>query len=915
MKQFLGLLLVIALLSAVPPASSQTHDPETPEPLPVPADPSSGDTRVTATMLSVRESTQILAPALGARAAYSLDSRVAEAQIAEDQVRIWGRAPGHAVIVLVYSDFSTNSVEVTVTQAPPILPERVWSGLDSGGNFRGYYEVRASTDPTQIGETLDYQTGPMQVHFTNVTAPNRNLPGTSSTWFPYDYVRFTDGSWRLTLLDEPGDSSPISVGSALIRGIHFDAGKLAIHAGYASIAGFNSLFLPTQKQMISGASFSQNLHPYMQVGVSAYFIQRDSLALAPQAAQGLGTIFLRRHALPGGCNQVLVRCSGIDFGLELGYSKGFGGAFDLGRDTEKDQFHIVGRYRPRPYSSPEADNLKGLQSQANWDHLWSRDLRSSLSGSENRLFTVAGRQDIEVATANVRYSTVAGIAISPGVSVSHFSQDHTLSPDVNRLSVPLTISHNGKHIGESVQYSYSVTSHSFSAGQGYEGSVHWNGQRFNWNVGAGSQTEALGIDSVFSSFPELNVELAQLGFGTTVSVGQLAQLLNSRAFLSSLGIAPNATLQLVPRNWYGNINASWNWSRQSLELDSNYNLNSFLTSRNTTVLQSALYRRGLSNSTELIASFTMLESIAPIHRLNPIAEVSLRHEVGKSLFPHWRRPQGTISGAVRVEDSGGSRFLADVLIRLDGVRQTRTTSSGSYLFSNVDPGVHTVQMEFKSERPFWYTTPSKVSAEPDSVVSFGIIYPSAQIIGYTVDDTGAALPGIAVSIRGPQGQTRFTADQTGKFVAPVTQSGTYVADVNVETVRAGYALDDLQPLTIALGDGESKKISFTLPAIRALAGSVQSYDATQGEYVAVANAVVRLEELNRQSISDGSGRYLFRNLPAGLFTVTVDGQRYDQVDVSANPQLLRKDIRLSGTKIQDRSGALTEIGPKEGRGP
>lgn len=481
--------------------------------------------------------------------------------------------------------------------------------------------------------------------------------------------------------------------------------------------------------------------------------------------------------------------------------------------------------------------------------------------------------------------------------------------------MPLTISHDGKHFGESVEYSYSITSHSFSAGQGYEGSVHWNGKRFQWNVGAGSQTEALGIDSVFSAFPELNVELAQLGFGTTVSVGQLAQLLNSRAFLSSLGIAPNATLQLVPRNWHGNINASWNWSRQTLELDSNYNLNSFLTSRNTTVLQSAHYRRGLSNSTELIASFTMLESIAPIHQLNPIAELSLRHEVGKSLFPHWRRPQGTISGAVSVEDSGGSRFLTDVLIRLDGVRQTRTNSSGSYFFSNVEPGVHSVQIEFKSERPFWYTTPSKVSAEPDSVVSFGIVYPSAQIVGYTVDDTGAALPGIAVSIRGPQGQTRLTADQTGKFVAPVTQSGTYVAEVNAETVRAGYALDDLQPLTIALGDGESKKISFTLPAIRALAGKVQSYDASQEDYVPVANSIVRLEELNRQAISDGSGRYLFRNLPAGLFTITVNGQRYDQVDVSARPQLIRKNIRLSGTKIQDRSGTLTEIGPTEGRGP
>jgi hypothetical protein len=914
MKWFMGLFLLAALLGTASPlssqtsaqTSSQTDNPGTHGPLPVSPEPSSDDARLAVTMLSLRESTEILAPARNARAAYSLDSQIAEAQIADDHVRIWGRAPGHAVIVLVYSDFSTDSMEVTVTQAPPILPERLWSGLNPAGSIQGYYEIRASTDPAQIGETLDYQTGRMQVHFTNVTAPNRNLPGTSSTWFPYDYLRLTGDGWRVTLLDESGDSSPISVGSALIRGIHLDAGGFAIHAGYASVAGFNSLLLPAQKQMLSGATFAQNLSGHLQVGASAYFIQHDPVALSPQTAQGLGTIFLRRRALPGACQQPAIPCGAIDFGLEMGYSKGFGGAFDVGRDTERDQFHITGRYRPQLYASPEVDNLKGLQSQANWDHLWNRELRTSLSGSENRIFTLTGRQAIEVATANVQYATVAGIAVSPGVSLSHFSQDQSLSPDVNRLALPLTVSHDGRRWGESVQYTYSVTSHAFSAGQGYEGSLHWNGQRFHFNVGAGSQTEALGIDSVFSAFPELNVELAQLGFGTAVSVGQLAQLLNSRAFLNSLGIAPNATLQLVARNWHGNINASWNWSRQTLELDSNYNLNSFLTSRNTTVLESVHYRRGLSNSTELIGSFTLLESVAPIHHLNPIAEISLRHDVGKSLFPRWRQPHGAIWGAVRLEDNGETRPLANVVIRLDGDRRTVTNSSGSYLFSNVELGVHTVRIEYKTERPFWYTTPSQVSADPGSAVDFGIVYPAAQIIGYVHDDTGAGLPGIGVSIRGPAGQSQVTADQAGKFVAPVTQSGTYVADVNVETVRAGYALDDLNPLSIPLSTGESKKINFTLPAIRALAGKVQSYDASRGEYVPVANAVVRLEELKRQAISDSSGRYLFRNLPRGLFTISVNGQAYDQVDVNASPQLLRKDISLNGKTIRDRS-TLTDI--------
>jgi hypothetical protein len=76
--------------------------------------------------------------------------------------------------------------------------------------------------------------------------------------------------------------------------------------------------------------------------------------------------------------------------------------------------------------------------------------------------------------------------------------------------------------------------------------------------------------------------------------------------------------------------------------------------------------------------------------------------------------------------------------------------------------------------------------------------------------------------------------------------------------------------------------------------------------VPVANAVVRLEEVERQAISDASGRYLFRNLPMGLFTLSVNGQVYDQVDVNASPQLLRRDVSLNGKPIRDRS-TLTDI--------
>jgi hypothetical protein len=918
MRPLLRLLATAITLTTAGTAYSQIPSPAAKSPTP----PNSPLTVAGANTLSLRESTQILVPGPGTTAAYSLDPQTAEAQIAGDQVRIWGRAPGHAVIVLVYSDFSTSTLNVAVTQAPPILPDRPWSGLNPGDS-KGYYEFRFSTDPTEITNTLDYRTNWMQLHFTNTDVPSRNLPGASSTWFPYTFLRFTAKPWRFTLLDEDVNSSPISVNSTLVRGVHAETDRLAFHAGYVSVAGFDSLLLPTQKQMIVGATFSQNVCDKigivvlrsttpcvgfggpLQIGATLYFIQRTPLSLSPQAAQGGGTGFIRRRARPGSCMRATIDCSGFDYSLDLGYSKGFGGAFTLDKESKKNQLHIVARYRPRLYAASETDSLNGLQSQASWDRSWNRRWGSSLSGSDNHILTTTATQNAEVANALVHSALFGGISISSGASASHFADNQALFPSINRFSVPITISRDGKRFSASIQYSYSLTTHEFSPGQGYEGSLHWSGQHFQWNLAAGLETEALGVDSVFSAFPELNLELTQLGLGTSVNVNELAALLNNRAFLNSLGIAPNATIELLPRDWHGHAGASWNWSRQRLEADFDYNANFFLTNLNTTVLEGIHYRRGLSNSTELIASFTMLESVAPTYRLNPVAEISLHHEVGDRLLPRWRRPYGAISGVVSLQDRGGNRSLASVPILLDGARRAVTDGSGTYTFSNVDPGVHTLEIQFRSSRPFWYTTPSKVSAEPGSVVDFGVVFPSAQIIGYVLDDTGAPLADVAVSIRGPSDERRLTANQKGEFVAPVAQAGTYVIDVSPETVRDGYALDDLKPVSVSLDDGDSKKIIFALPAIRGLSGIVQSYDAAVRAYVPVANAVVSLAELNRQAISDKNGRYLFRNMPAGRFTIAVNGRSYDQIEISASPQLLREDIHLKAA-AQAQRGYLSQ---------
>jgi hypothetical protein len=890
----LSLLAVVALIGSVGPAISSTDAQESSLTTPAASVATPLDK-----ILQVREANQILVPVSQVTAAYSLDPLIAEAQVAEHQLNIWGRAPGRAVIVLVHADFSASSIQVTVTQAPPILPEGVWSGLDANNNSKGFYEVRLSSDPMQFSDMFDYRPGRLELHFNNAIVPGRNLPGTSTTWFPDTYLRFRGDTSQLTLLDEDVESSPISVSSTLVRGIHFAAGGLTIHAGYTSVAGFQALFLPANKQSIIGATFTHHLNADSQVGLTSYFIQRDPTALDHLTARNVETLFFKRLVPQDTCNHRMVGCLASDLSVEVGISKRIGGAFSLAHHGKADEFHIAARYRPRHYAVSETDNLNGLQSDTRWDHVWSERLVSSLSGSDNRILTGASALATEVGTGNLQYRFSNGISLSSGMSASRFSDNNSLFQDVRRFAVPIIVSYDRARFGMSAQYEYSTTSHAFSSGQGYRGSIRWSGPRFQLSANAGLDTQALGIDSVFSAFPQLNEVLAQLGLGAATNIEELASLLNNRAFLNSLGLAPNATLQLVPRDWHAGLNLSWRRPRQTIEVSSYYNLNSFLTQSDTTVLNSVSYRHAISNSSELVGSFTLLDSVAPVRRLDPIVEFSLRHQFGNSPLPQWKQHNGIISGTVSVRDNSGTRPLQSAEITLDGSRRTASDGQGRYNFSKVPTGDHLVQITFKSSQPFWYTTPSKVRTAADSVVDFGIIYPSAQVVGYALNDAGIGLPNIGVSVKGPQGQINLTTDQAGKFVAPVAQTGPYVIRLNAETVPDGYALEALQPAIISVGLGELKKVSFTLPAIRTLTGLVQRYDPAKGKYVPVTGVTVQLSELNRQATTNSAGRYLFRDMPSGLFTVVVNDRQYCQVQLSAAPQILRQDINLP-------PGALTE---------
>jgi len=66
--------------------------------------------------------------------------------------------------------------------------------------------------------------------------------------------------------------------------------------------------------------------------------------------------------------------------------------------------------------------------------------------------------------------------------------------------------------------------------------------------------------------------------------------------------------------------------------------------------------------------------------------------------------------------------------------------------------------------------------------------------------------------------------------------------------------------------------AFTLRAFRSISGQVLTYDSVTGRYIPVVGAQVILRDPAASSVTDSSGRYLFQNLAAGSYAVSVQSE-------------------------------------------
>ena len=846
------------------------------------------------TPLTVGYHKQIDVAVSGATAAYSLDSSIADARASESMVEITGKAPGTTNIVIV-TQSGVQTLTVNVPVPPPSLPPGFELPEPQRNGENGSYEFRYNSDPGQITNSLELRRtqGPSFDRLQIVNANLFSTTGSSSpVGFPYLSYEISRPSRDLTFLDQTVANSPFTLDNYTVRGFHYRQGDWQFHGGFSSIATFQGLFLTTDREYVVGGSRTFRLDGNTSVQGNLYYFRN------PDSLSGVGG--------NGAAATVVFRYINKDkahFLTEWGFSHGIGLALNGGYDDEKN--HVMGSFRAQAhqFASLAINNQHGTF--ANLDAARKVNSRFYVNAELNQSdFNLPLLEQNSMTTGGLlTFKVTRNFSLTSGTSYSSFQSKLPVGPKVTTVNVPAGIDFSSRHFGTGFQYQR-TTNFDGSGGNDYAVNLRGSAGEFHGTAFYRHDVQVPTVAAVFALIPGLQDALDRAGIVASTP-DQLADLLRNSALLATLGFSTPFTVNLAPsRDDYG---ASLTWMGQGSahrQVDLSY-FNS-----DTKLIQGdfLLATTTLSYAQRLTASNQIVGSVALIHTGNlgvadtkPLFSVSLRHQFYS--VPGFILPgrHGLIEGHVFRDDESAGRYnqqkpLGGVEILLDDQRVTHSDARGYYSFHHVPYGVHRVEARFASNDPFFYTTDSPANVDINSTADFGINFAKGQVFGFVTNDASAGITGVTVELKGEKFTRRIETTGSGKFTFPGLPAGTYTVSTLAESFPPGYSLQALEPQKVTIDAGKPGKAEFTVKALRSISGRVMVYDKKLLKPVPLAGAKVRLQALSLETTSAENGAYLFRNLPAGTYVVSVEyegKQTVHAVTLPTEPTSLRNvDINV-----------------------
>ena len=770
----------------------------------------------------------------GATATYSLDPAIAEASIAGGLVTIAGRSAGTTHVVVVTAG---GTATYTVNVRP--RPGQAAAKQQAASPVRGSVGVDYSSSQSQLQNNVDVvrktATSTTEVRATAVSSAGRDATFRRLT------VRHANAARELTFFDDTADVSPLTLDGINVRGFHLRQSGLQLHAGYASVPVYGSLFLPEQRELAAGASYSwrRNANETWMPSVYVYPGRGSVASLLYDTSRG-DELHLR---------------------AEVGWGGAFGAAVQGSIDREHERMRFDVRYRPREFASANRSDLHGLYSDASWVREMGR-FAFDTAASYNRYELTNFNQTTLSMNGEMRYAMTRRLSFVAGASYGEFATPGAQT--IRALSVPAGIRGEFRRAGFTVMPRFTRSSAKDEGSLGLRLSAHASTRALRFSAYADRQEQAPTLQLVLNDIPELALALEQLGLTATLPQ-DIARLLRENSTLISLGFVEGATVNLTPVRTNASFEASWLGStnaRQQLRLRMLYNRNESVGASRSNSIATLSYSRRLGEMLDVYGAYSMWHSWDDEHEFAPrnYVELGFRHRFDGVPELIANIGSGTISGVVfRDDDTTGNAAtapgVAGVEIELDDSRRALTDPAGKYVFKSVKGGSHKVVARVRDDAAAFFTTRSAAEAGAGDVVNFGLSVVAARATGTVRSDDGTPIAGITVMATNAGRRVTAVTNAEGRFTI-ATAPGAYDVAVDTGSLPAGFTLAaEARKVTLDRTTPLSG-VDFGLRANRSVSGRI-----------ALGAGEVEIVELGRKMRTAADGAYAFRSLPAGEVTL------------------------------------------------
>lgn len=805
----------------------------------------------TSISLSVNETRHL--QILGVTAAWAIDTNIVDAAVTNRGVTLFGRSGGRTRVVVIGAT-GENALEVVVVGKPSaVKTNAVAAGSQTIADVRyssATREVHNGVTMTREEPGRRTQLDVRTIHQTasvNGDRPTTSLPVVS-------YGIFT-GNREVTFFDRDVLHSPLTVSGTPLRGIHYLDDHWRVHAGYTAYATYQSFLVPVRRELVAGAAyaFRTSARSTFTPGVFAYPGQGAIVSLLHD--------YKRDHS---------------SLRTELGIGKGIGGAVQFALDTARDQARVDLRYRPQGFATVGSGEVHGLRADANWSHAYGRGSSAALSFAAADLAIHDER--VLAASADVDQRLNDRVSLTGGASWGSFQRAGTTT---RSLTVPAGVDVRFARGGVTALYRYAQSGVN-SGGHGGRLAARASLGHFYVSAYADRQQNAPTLDVIFREQPDLALALSELGISAT-SPSDVARALREHAALVELGFIEGITVDFAPMRTQFGFETAWlgaTAARHQLRARLLHNIVEGVASRTATTIGSLTYSQRITSATDIFAGYTYwrterrgFEAV-----VQPYVEVGVRQRFDG--VPSFGGGNGTISGVVFADEdldgtSDGTGVVAEV--ELDGTLRQQTGEDGRFAFRNVARGSHRVTARV-SRPEAYFTTPSRIEAQPGDEVTFGVATTPARVIGRVTNDAAQGIAGVRVLLSRGTRQVISSTDSEGKFTV-ATAPGEWEISILTDSVPAGHSLAGTEARTVMLVRDELRKIEWQLRALRSVSGKG-----------APPNAEIAIEPLGTRARADAEGNFSIRSLPAGDLTL-IAGNARRTVSMGSGPSLVAVDFK------------------------